>query len=180
MKQILVATLLILFGCPAFAQETENEQAVWKLEHSYWEYVKALDLVKYKSLWHPDFVGWPSVSATPATKDHITDWITSNTKLGRRVESFTLKPAASRATENVVVTHYWIIFGWTDKEGGGKPTTTRITHTWLQTPGGWQNHRRHVMSRADDEAAAVTWIEQDVAATPFLFSTAGQNEPTTR
>ena len=45
---------------------------------------------------------------------------------------------ASPATENVVVTHYWITMKWVDKAGAGKESTTRICHTWIKTPDGWQ------------------------------------------
>jgi hypothetical protein len=53
----------------------DDEDKVWKMEHSYWEYVKALDVNGYKGLWHEDFVGWPSTKAMPLRKDHIADWL---------------------------------------------------------------------------------------------------------
>lgn len=34
------------------------------------------------SLWHKDFLDWPSVTGVPLHKDHITDWITSQTSPG--------------------------------------------------------------------------------------------------
>jgi len=40
-----VALVLVMSACSLFAQQTEDEEAVWKLEHKYWENVKALDLV---------------------------------------------------------------------------------------------------------------------------------------
>ena len=139
MKRRIGAVLLLLSACPVFAQkQSANEKAAWKQEHSYWEYVKAADLERYRSLWHRNFVGWPSSSATPVRKDHITDWITRSQKKGLHLESYTLKPAASEATENVVVTHYWITDRWVDKKGVGKADTSRITYTWIRTPGGWQ------------------------------------------
>jgi ketosteroid isomerase-like protein len=138
MKRTIAALLFLLSASPAFAKESANEQAVWKLEHSYWEYVKAADLEHYKSLWHPNFVGWPSSSTTPVHKDQITNWIANYTKEGKHLKSFTLKPAASRATENAVVTQYWVTDLWVDKNGAGKADTSRITHTWIKTPGGWQ------------------------------------------
>jgi ketosteroid isomerase-like protein len=138
--QILSFLLLALTfsASPAHAQQTENEKAVWKLEHNYWEFVQAHDLDSYKNLWHENFVGWPSVSSAPAHKDHITDWISNHTVKGDKMQWFSLQPAASQATENLVVTHYWITSQWTDKSGHGEPSTSRITHTWIKTPTGWQ------------------------------------------
>ena len=138
MKRICFLLCLLLSARVVFAGQSAEEQAVWKLERSYWEYVKASDLKSYRNLWHPNFVGWPSSSAKPARKDHITDWITDSTRKGLHLKSYTLKPAASQATENVVVTHYWITEKWVDRDGRGKSDTVKLTHTWIRTPGGWQ------------------------------------------
>lgn len=138
MKILLSLAVAMLGNCPLFAGQTAEEQAVWKLEHSYWDYVKASDLDSYRHLWHADFVGWPSSSARPARKDHITDWITKLTDKGLRLDSYKLEPADSQATENIVVTHYWITDHWVDKSGAGEPDCARITHTWIRTPVGWQ------------------------------------------
>src|SRR5882724_9530226 len=61
------------------AQASSDEHTIWNLEHAYWRYVETNDLTAYSSLWHEDFLGWPSVSSSPVRKDHITDWITSQT-----------------------------------------------------------------------------------------------------
>lgn len=135
---LILALAMACTPIPAFAQQTDNEKAVWKLESSYWEYVKAVDLDHYRDLWSPSFVGWPYSSAQPARKDHITDWITDQTEKGFTMRWFTLQPAASQATENIVVTHYWVTAFWGDKAGHGGPSTSRITHTWIKTPTGWQ------------------------------------------
>jgi hypothetical protein len=115
----------------------DNENAVWKLENAYWEYVKALDMDHYKALWHEDFVGWPYSNSQPARKDHITDWIRAHTDKGATLAWFELKPAESQATENLVVTDYWLTSLWTDKAEHGEPFTQRITHTWIKTANGW-------------------------------------------
>ncbi|HKH98867.1 MAG TPA: nuclear transport factor 2 family protein [Candidatus Sulfotelmatobacter sp.] len=132
------AVVLVLCASAGFAQQSTEEQAVWKLEHSYWEYVKALDLKGYLELWHPNFVGWPSVSAQPQRKNHITDWITANTSKGLHLKSYSLEPAASQVTGNIVVVHYWLTSVWADKDGRGEPHTLRVTHTWIKDEKGWQ------------------------------------------
>jgi hypothetical protein len=48
-----IALLLTLCASITFAQESNDETAVWKLENSYWDDVKALDLISYRALWHP-------------------------------------------------------------------------------------------------------------------------------
>jgi ketosteroid isomerase-like protein len=137
-QQLGVALLLTLSTCITFAQQSASELAVWKLEHSYWDDVKILDLVSYRALWHPDFVGWPYVSPAPQRKDHITDWLDQVTNKGQRLKSYSIKPAASHATGDIVITYYWLTATWGDKTRDTQPQTSRITHTWLKTPTGWQ------------------------------------------
>ncbi len=136
MRRLLCSLFLTLFlGSLAIAQQTPEEQAVWKLEHQYWEYVKTADLTGYRSLWHEQFVGWPMMSAKPVRKDHITDWITANTSKGITMRSATIKQAASQLTGgNIVVTHYWITDAW----GNDPESTSRVTHTWIRTKDGWK------------------------------------------
>ena len=139
-KRMLPLVLVGLCAAlPAVGQQSADEQAVWKLETAYWNYVKAVDLDGYRSLWHRDFVGWPSSSAQPARKDHITDWITASTDKGIGLQWYSIQPAASQATENIVVVHYWVTYFWADNAGRGEPPqTNRITHTWIKTGDGWQ------------------------------------------
>jgi Domain of unknown function (DUF4440) len=138
-RMLMLAVVGLCAALPAAAQQSANEQAVWKLETAYWNYVRAVDLDGYRTLWHKDFVGWPSSSAQPARKDQITDWITASTDKGVRLQWYSLEPAASQATENIVITHYWVTAFWSDKAGKGEPPeTVRITHTWIKTATGWQ------------------------------------------
>jgi len=137
-RYVVMVSVVVLCAIPLFAQQSADEQAVWKLESAYWDYVKSLDLDKYRSLWHPNFVGWPFSSSQPVRKDHITDWIAAYTKNDLRLQWYSLEPAASQATGNLVVTHYWLTDRWADKEGHGEPSTIRVTHTWVRTSDGWQ------------------------------------------
>jgi len=137
MKRWCILAVLVVFSTLLVAQ-TPEEAAVWKLEHQYWEYVKAVDLDGYRTLWHPNFVGWPLTSDAPARKAHITDWIKLHSDKGEGLQSFSLKQAESQLTENVVVTHYWLTAVWGTKNGPGSPQTSRITHTWIRVKDGWQ------------------------------------------
>ena len=132
------ALLALLVASPAFAQQSPEEQAAWTLEHSYWEYVKAQDLTSYRALWHDDFLGWPSSSAQPVRKDHIADWMTKYAAKGLRLKSYTLKPAASQKSGQLVIVHYWVSMGWIAGNGVEQPETIRVLHTWLKGEKGWQ------------------------------------------
>jgi hypothetical protein len=138
MKRLWIGAVLVLLSASVVAQTSSEEKAVWKLEHQYWEYVKVVDLDGYRSLWHPNFVGWPLSSAEPARKDHITDWIKLHSDKGEQLQSYSLKEAGSQLTDNVVVTHYWLTSVWGGKNGAGSPQTMRITHTWIRVKDGWQ------------------------------------------
>ena len=80
MNRIVRCTIIVvLFAAALFAAlPSADEEKVWSLEKSYWEYVKANDLQTYRTLWHTDFVGWPTMSAEPVRKEHITGWITTH------------------------------------------------------------------------------------------------------
>lgn len=120
------------------AQTSDTEKTIWDLEHSYWRYVEANDLASYRNLWHADFLGWPSVSAVPLHKDHITDWITSQTSAGRSFKLVAFKSAAIQSSTTTVVVCYWTTYKWTDKSGKGDERAVRVTHTWMKNGKDWQ------------------------------------------
>jgi ketosteroid isomerase-like protein len=97
-----------------------------------------MDLDKYLTLWHADVVGWPSVNSAPAGKDQISDWLTDHAKKGLTIKSYDLEPLAIKVTDNVAVVHYRVKYSWVDNEGKETPARSRITHTWIKTPEGWQ------------------------------------------
>ena len=122
------------------ASPARTEEQIWNLEKSYWEYVKANDLQKYRALWHDDFVGWPFVSEAPVQKDHITDWITNNTSKGLKLQSYSIEQLAVRVTGDIAIDHYRIKINWASSDTGEVVRTDamRITHTWIRTNGAWQ------------------------------------------
>jgi ketosteroid isomerase-like protein len=132
-------TSFIAFAATALGQNSANDEAqVWRLEKAYWEYVKANDLERYRALWHENFVGWPFVSSAPLRKDHITDWITSNTSKGIKLKSYLIEQLAIQITGDVAVNYYRIKATWANGEGAGVRTDRlRITHTWTRTHGTW-------------------------------------------
>jgi len=138
MAFLLVGALAIsVLPAAIHARPAENEQVLWNLEHDYWRYVHENDLSSYRNLWHENFLGWPYVSAAPVHKDHITDWITSQTGKGLTFEPGELKPAAIQVTGDVAVTYYWMTSKWRAKDGSGEMRTTRVTHTWVKNGKDW-------------------------------------------
>ncbi len=138
MACLLAGAFSVLSVGTVQSQASENEQTLWNLEHAYWRYVQDNNLGAYLGLWHKGFVGWPSVSAAPVRKDHITDWITSQTRKGLTLKPGEFKPAAIQMTGDVAVTCYWITYKWLDKDGKGAAHTLRITHTWLKDGKDWR------------------------------------------
>lgn len=134
----ILALSSLVISIPASAQQTASEKEVWNLEHAYWSYVKANDLKSYRTLWNVNFLGWPMSSPSPARKNQITGWITSETDKGLRLKSCTLKFAASQSFGNIVVDHYWATTVWTGKNGDLPPETSRLMHTWMRVGSAWQ------------------------------------------
>ena len=138
---VLVCAIGCLVGFSVGAEKSarpDGEQVIWDLEQVYWRYVQANDLESYRSLWHKEFVGWPAVSAAPVRKEHITDWITSQTAQGRTFEFIELKPAAIQMHGDLAVVYYWSTYKWVDNNGVGAARRTRVTHTWVRNGKDWQ------------------------------------------
>ena len=135
---LLTGSFSVLSVGAMASSASEEEQAVWKLEHEYWRHVQDNDLPAYSALWHKDFLGWPFVNVGPVRKDHITDWITSNTSKGLSFKPMELKPAGIQVTGDVAVAYYGMRYAWIDKEGKGSAVSIRVTHTWLKVGNGWQ------------------------------------------
>lgn len=135
------ATVLCLMAgflsSSAATAATADETLIWSHERAYWRYVQNNDLTAYLKQWHEAFVGWPYVSEAPVRKDHITDWITSQTSKGLSFRTLAFKPAAIQITGNVAATFYWVTFRWVDKAGKGSASTIRVMHTWIKDGSDW-------------------------------------------
>jgi ketosteroid isomerase-like protein len=114
-----------------------NEQAIWNLEHTYWTYVQANDLVAYLNLWDESFLGWPATNSAPVSKDHITDWITSRTGRGLTFRTGEFRPAGIRVNGDLASVCYWITYQWVGKDGSGPEFSLRVTHAWKRTGTSW-------------------------------------------
>ncbi len=139
MNPCLFFTVCILaITAQTFAADTAtDEQRLWARERAYWQYVEKNDLSAYTNLWHENFLGWPSISTAPVRKDHITDWITSQTSKGLAFKAGEFKPAGLKVTGDVAFAAYWITFSWLDKDGKGEAHTLRITHAWIRSGKDW-------------------------------------------
>jgi hypothetical protein len=124
---LLAAGIALSLQGTSQARMTEDEQALWELEHA----------KGFLGLWHKDFLGWPSVNAAPVHKDHITDWITAQTSEGLKFKTVEFRPAAIQVTGEVAATCYWITFQWTDKDGNGASRTLRVLHTLVREGKDW-------------------------------------------
>jgi ketosteroid isomerase-like protein len=134
----LAVTLVLLSSALFATRQSGNEKAVWSLENSYWQYVKANDMDRYRTLWHSDFLGWPYSDAEPAGKERITVWITAHTGTGETLKSFELEPLKSHATGAYATVAYRVHLTWTDKDGKDHLGALRIIHTWLHEGNKWQ------------------------------------------
>jgi len=114
-----------------------DEQALWTLEHTYWLDVRNNDLPAYLGLWHKDLLAWPSFNTAPVHKDHITDWITSQTSQGLKLQTIEFRPGAVQVTGNIALADYWMVYKWVDAAGNGAAHTLRITHTWMRDGKDW-------------------------------------------
>jgi ketosteroid isomerase-like protein len=132
--------IVVVMAAIASAQDSAKDEAqVWNLERAYWDYVKANDLEKYRSLWHENFLGWPFVSPSPIGKEHITDWIVANTSKGLKLQSYAIEQLAIHVTGDVAINYYRIKLNWAKGEGTEtRSDALRVMHTWILANGTWQ------------------------------------------
>ena len=141
-------SLFVALAASAFAQNSvENEAQVWQLEKAYWEYVKANDLDKYRALWHENFLGWPFISSTPVRKDHITDWITTNTSKGIKLRSYSIEQLAdssNRRGRGRLLSNHCQVGQRQRGRGQDRPIAN---HAHMDSRGRHvADHRRHVLA----------------------------------
>ncbi|MGA7400215.1 MAG: nuclear transport factor 2 family protein [Candidatus Sulfotelmatobacter sp.] len=136
-RSVCVLAITVLLGSALVAADrSPDEEKVWSLEQSYWRFVQGNDLEHYRGLWHPQFLGWPSVSPEPLRKDHITDWIAAHTSKEESLKSYNLERLSAQVTNNITTTTYRVQSVWVDKNGKQQTGTVRIIHTWLRDAGG--------------------------------------------
>lgn len=118
--------------------KAEMEDEAWHMEELYWEYVQNIDTIAYKTLWHEDFIGYPSFGDGVSDKSKIASWIPDLHKDPNLKFNYTLHKKASNAIEDVVMVFYDTDEFWTDRENQiVRKETYKFTHTWIKVEGKW-------------------------------------------
>ena len=137
--------ILVLAHClstnAVSAELSADEQSVWNLEVSYWEYVKSNDITNYRALWHERFVGWPGFSRSPVDKNVIHQWIAPYHEDPSRKFDYELQMESVRSHgADIVVAHYLVHGKFLSADNADElpgAYSTRITHTWQRNSDGW-------------------------------------------
>lgn len=118
--------------------KSEMEDEAWHMEELYWEYVQKSDTVSYKTLWHDNFIGYPSFGDGVSDKSKIAIWIPELHQDPDLKFSYTLHKKASNAIDDVVMVFYDTDYFWTNKEDQVvRKETYKFTHTWKKVDGKW-------------------------------------------
>lgn len=118
--------------------KAELEDEAWQMEELYWEYVQKSDTVNYKTLWHDDFIGYPSFGNGVSDVSKIASWIPDLHKDPNLKFSYILHKKASNAIEDVVMVFYDADEIWTNKQNQVvRKETYKFTHTWKKVDGKW-------------------------------------------
>ena len=132
---ILVFTPLVVhtFGKGISSQE----EKIWKLENKYFESWKQEDIEGIISIYHDNFVGWPTSSDLPAGKESARTFAEGTLDQLEIIE-FAIDPQAIKITGNLAVVHHF--FSWSARDAEGKliKYRQRVTHTWLNEDGVWK------------------------------------------
>jgi hypothetical protein len=111
------------------------EQAVWEKEEVYWRIIKTNDREALVGLRDERFVGWPRTESQPIHKNNSFGFLE-----GRKLLDYKLEPlSVQEYGQEVVITFYRATVHSTNQDGADERTmASRITHTWLKKPQGWQ------------------------------------------
>ncbi len=136
LRSACALSLFLFFSSPSSAQElSPRQKEVWQMEELYWKDVKDANATHYMTLWHEDFLGWPSFSPHPVGKDGIADtaagWFAG-------FVSYEFLEKSVRVTGDIGITQYAVRITRTAPDGQPATNITRITHTWLKTKNTWQ------------------------------------------
>lgn len=115
---------------------TKNE--LWQLEENYWKYVKEKDLTSYVTLWHDNFIGYPSTNKIGG-KDHITDWIEEMYSNNKNNFNYELTRYVENVFDDIAIVLYDATQLWKNDKGElVQKSTFKLTHTWKKTTEGWK------------------------------------------
>ena len=141
MRTVAIIVLLGWLSVPAWADGAADEQAVWRLEETYWASVKDNDIDSYLKLWDARFIGWPGFSDKPMEKSSISEWIAPLHKSAAENYDYKMTRHAVRSFGDVVVVHY-LVNDFMRSASTGKIVRQlnayRITHTWQRRGDTWR------------------------------------------
>jgi len=114
------------------------EDEAWHMEELYWQYVQNNDTITYKTLWHEDFIGYPSFGDGVANNSKIASWIPKLHEDKNQKFSYQLYKKASNAIDDVVIVFYDADEIWTDQTTNEtRRATFKFTHTWKKYNDQW-------------------------------------------
>ena len=134
----VLASVVALHSIGAQATAATVDE-VWKMEASYWRFVRAGDVEGYRTLWNKDFRGWPCGDAHPATKATIGDWV-KEIRDKKIKFTYEVTPEGASSVGGVVVVYYRtpMIYEFPDGHKESPKTTPKFTHTWMKVNGRWE------------------------------------------
>ena len=136
----VMAALMIGALAARFAPRTSDIDEVWAMEDTYWRYVKAGDVEKYRTLWNDGFRGWPCHTEHPAGKSTIAEWV-QEIRDGKITFDYKLTREGASNVGGVVVVFYKTPMIWKYADGrvdGRTELWRKFTHTWMKVGGKWQ------------------------------------------
>lgn len=154
-QQIILTAIIIVTICSIGCKEKRADSAItetvepiidkailedeaWQMEEKYWQYVQNNDTITYKTLWHDDFIGYPSFGDGTANKSKIAIWIPKLHADPNQKFSYQLYRKATNAIDDVVIVFYDADEIWTNQETNEvTKKTLKFTHTWKKYGDQW-------------------------------------------
>ena len=142
MRETTGLLLALLWFTTAAGAEglSPEEEEVWALEKSYYQFVKNNDPVSYLSLFHEGSIGWPTMDLLPKGRDRVSQWIATVHSNPSMEWNYEIERLAIQSFGNVVVVHYRLRAFFLSSQTGEVISSeqNRISHSWLRVGETWQ------------------------------------------
>jgi ketosteroid isomerase-like protein len=133
----LFSTLAIMLYIPLVHAQTDVEQFIWHEESRYIQAYRDADYNTVMSLWHDNFLGWPSAEHEPIRKQQGEAFLKHRYKRPGQWD-FAIEPQSIQLTGDIAITQY-ILKTWSANAPDPKRVkVNRIVHTWLKKAGQWK------------------------------------------
>jgi hypothetical protein len=142
-RKSVILTVILIFCQPFLVEASKNnpketiEEQIWNLEHSYFRNLYKANYDSVLMLVDEKFLGWPNSVEIPLDKAGSSVFMK---KLNPSPTQciFTIERKGISVVGNIAITQYIINVSCPLSDGTKNYSSSRISHTWINTDNSWR------------------------------------------